>query len=96
MENGLGKRTNIRYHPIQKRGGIGVKAANVTKKTGKIIACRLVTQKDKQVILTSRKAQVIKLPLKNIPRLRRGTQGVILMRFSKPDDSVAAMTCLEK
>ncbi len=96
MENGLGKRTDIRYHPIQKRGGIGVKAANVTKKTGKIVASRLVTQKDKQVILTSKKAQVIKLPLKNIPRLGRSTQGVILMRFSKKDDSVAALTCLKK
>ncbi len=94
MENGLGKRTNIRSHPIQKRGGIGVKAANVTTKTGKIVACRLVTQRDKKVILTSRKAQVIKLPLKNIPRLGRDTQGVILMRFSKPGDSVAAVTCL--
>ncbi|KPJ70912.1 DNA gyrase subunit A [Microgenomates bacterium DG_75] len=96
MENGLGKRTDIRYHPIQKRGGIGVKAANVTKKTGKIVVCRLVTQKDKQVILTSKRAQVIKLPLKNIPRLGRDTQGVILMRFSKSDDSVAALTCLQK
>jgi len=96
MENGLGKRTDIRYHPIQKRGGIGVKAANVTKKTGKIVVCRLVIQKDKQVILTSKKGQVIKLPLKNIPRLGRDTQGVILMRFSKPDDAVAALTCLKK
>ncbi len=96
MENGLGKRTDIRYHPIQKRGGIGVKAANVTEKTGKIVACKLVTQRDKKVIITSKKAQVIKLPLKNIPRLGRDTQGVILMRFSKKGDSVAAVTCLQK
>lgn len=96
MEKGLGKRTDIRYHPIQKRGGIGVKAANVTKKTGKIVVCRLVTQKDKQVILSSKKGQVIKLPLKNIPRLGRDTQGVILMRFSKKDDAVAALTCLQR
>ncbi len=96
MEKGLGKRTNIRAHPVQKRGGIGVKAANVTEKTGKIVASQLVTQKDKMVIITSKRAQVIKLPLKNIPRLGRDTQGVILMRFSKKDDSVAAVTCLQK
>ncbi|OGV89946.1 DNA gyrase subunit A [Microgenomates group bacterium RBG_19FT_COMBO_39_10] len=96
MEKGLGKRTNIRYHPIQKRGGVGVKAANVTEKTGKIVSYQLVTQKDKQVILSSKRGQVIKLPLKNIPQLGRSTQGVILMRFSKPGDSVAAMTCLKK
>lgn len=96
MEKGLGKRTNIKEYPLQRRGGVGVKVAHVTKKTGKIVANQLVTQKVKQIILTSKKAQVIKLPLRNIPRLGRSTQGVILMRFSKPDDSVAAVTCLEK
>lgn len=96
MENGLGKRTAVKEYPLQKRGGIGVKAANVTPKSGKIIASQFVDQKVKQVILTSKKAQVIKLPLKNIPRLGRDTQGVILMRFSKPEDSIAAVTCLEK
>lgn len=96
MENGLGKRTNIKEYPLQKRGGIGVKAANVTRKTGKIVASLMVTQKIKNVILTSKKAQVIKLPLRNIPRLGRDTQGVIMMRFSKTGDQVAAVTCLEK
>jgi len=95
MENGLGKRTKIKEYPLQKRGGIGVKAANVTKKTGKIIASQMVNQKVQQVILTSKKAQVIKLPLKNIPRLGRATQGVILMRFSKDNDQIAAVTCLK-
>jgi DNA gyrase subunit A len=96
MEKGLGKRTSIKGFPLQKRGGIGVKAANVTLKTGKIVASQMVTQKIIQVIFTSKKAQVIKLPLKNIPRLGRDTQGVILMRFSKADDTIAAVTCLEK
>ena len=96
MENGLGKRTAIGQYPLQKRGGIGVKAAHLTPKTGKIIVSQMVTQKVQQVILTSKKAQVIKLPLKNIPRLGRDTQGVILMRFSKANDKVAAVTYLEK
>lgn len=96
MERGLGKRTRINAHPLQKRGGIGVKAAHVTEKTGKIIVSQLVTHKIDQVVITSKKAQVIKLPLKNIPRLGRDTQGVILMRFSKPDDAVASVTCLPK
>ena len=96
MENGLGKRTTTKEYPLQKRGGIGVKAANVTKKTGKIIVSQMVSQRVQQVILTSKKAQVIKLPLKNIPRLGRDTMGVILMRFSKPNDQIAAVTYLEK
>lgn len=96
MEKGLGKRTAVSEYPLQKRGGIGVKVANLTPKTGKIVVSEFVNQRIKQVILTSKKAQVIKLPLKNIPRLGRDTQGVILMRFSKPGDGVAAVTCLEK
>ncbi len=96
MEKGIGKRSEIKEFPIQKRGGIGVKVAEVTPKTGKVIAARMVDQKIDQLIITSKSAQVIKLPLKNIPRLGRPTQGVILMRFSKPNDSVAAITCLEK
>jgi len=96
MEKGIGKRSAIKEFPIQKRGGIGVKVAEVTPKTGKIVAARMVNQKIDQIIVTSKSAQVIKLPLKNIPRLGRPTQGVILMRFSKTNDSVAAITCLEK
>lgn len=96
MENGLGKRTKLARYPLQKRGGIGVKVANVTPKSGKVVASQLVNHEIKQIILTSKKAQIIKLPLKNIPRLGRDTQGVILMRFSKPADKVAAVTCLKK
>ncbi|MDO8452296.1 MAG: DNA gyrase subunit A, partial [bacterium] len=96
MERGLGKRTSIKGWPLQKRGGQGVKPAEVTDKTGKIVACLGVDETIDQVILTSRSAQVIKLPLKNIPNLGRPTQGVILMRFARKGDTVAAVTCLEK
>jgi len=95
-EKGLGKRTSVNHYPLQKRGGVGVKVANVTPKTGPVIASQLVNQEIKQIIITSKKAQVIKLPLKNIPRLSRDTQGVILMRFSKPNDKVAAVAYLKK
>lgn len=95
-EKGLGKRTKLDQYPVQKRGGVGVKVAKISEKTGRVIACELVNQNINQIIITSKKAQVIKLPLKNIPRLSRDTQGVILMRFSKPDDAVAAVACLEK
>jgi DNA gyrase subunit A len=96
MERGLGKRTAVKEWPLQKRGGQGVKAAEVTDKTGKIVTCMAVDENVEQIILTSRSAQVIKLPLKNIPQLGRATQGVILMRFSSKTDSVAAVTYLEK
>lgn len=93
-EKGLGKRTPLKQYPVQNRGGVGVKVANLTGKTGQLALAQLITQETKKVILTSRKAQVIKLPTKNIPRLGRDTQGVILMRFGKKDDQVVAGTCL--
>ena len=95
-ENGLGKRTKVKLFPIQKRAGKGVKAAQINDKTGKLTAARLVTEHDDQVIITSKHGQVIKLPLKNIPQMGRATQGVILMRFAKKGDAVAAMASLNK
>ncbi|PJC76811.1 DNA gyrase subunit A [Candidatus Shapirobacteria bacterium CG_4_8_14_3_um_filter_39_11] len=97
MENGVGKRTNITEFPLQKRGGMGVKVAEVTPKTGKVICSQAVDEEVEQVVLTSKQAQVIKLPLKNIPRLGRATQGVILMRLDKSSsDGVSAVACLRK
>jgi len=96
MEKGLGKRTNIYEYPLQKRGGKGVKVSQVTDKTGKVVSAHMVTEMIETLLLTSKKAQVIKLPLKNIKRIGRSTQGVILMRFAKAADSVAAVALLEK
>ena len=94
MEKGLGKRTSITNFPLQKRGGKGVKVAKLTPKTGNLVSARMVTEHTETAILTSKKAQVIKLPMKNIKRIGRTTQGVILMRFNKAADSVAAVALL--
>ena len=95
-ENGVGKRSDVYLYPIQKRGGIGVKVANLTSKTGNIAAAQVVSEIHDQVILVSKKAVTIKLPLKNIPTLNRNTKGVILMRFKTTEDKLTAMTVLEK
>ncbi|MFH1561732.1 MAG: DNA gyrase subunit A, partial [Patescibacteria group bacterium] len=97
MENGIGKRTDVYKYPLQKRGGVGVKVANITEKTGKVASATVINENIEQVILTSKKAQIIKLPIKNIPELGRATQGVIIMRFKKGSgDHVSALACLEK
>ena len=97
MERGVGKRTDFSEFPLQKRGGMGVKVAEVTPKTGKVVCSQFVDEEVEQIILTSKQAQIIKLPLRNIPRLGRATQGVILMRFDKKsDDCVCAVTYLKK
>ena len=95
-ENGIGKRTDVYLYPIQKRGGIGIKVANLSPKTGNIATAQVVSELDEQIILISKKAITIKLPLKNIPTLNRNTKGVILMRLKTGDDKVNAMTIISK
>lgn len=95
-ERGIGKRTAISDFPLQKRGGQGVKAAVVNDKTGPLTTAIMVTEEISQIVITSKFAQVIKLPLKNIPLMGRSTQGVILMRFAGKDDHIAAVTALDK
>ncbi|MBI3558859.1 DNA gyrase subunit A [Candidatus Gottesmanbacteria bacterium] len=95
-EKGVGKRTEIEQFPRQKRAGSGVKAIKITAKTGNLISARLVDEKVKEIILTSAKAQIIRLPLASVPKLARATSGVILMRFSEKDDHLAAVATLEK
>ncbi len=95
-DNGLGKRTRTDLFPTQKRGGSGVKAVTISTKTGPLASAKLVTQEISQVIITSKFGQVVRLSLKDVPELGRATQGVILMRFAKKGDSVAAVTTVNK
>ncbi|MBU0707761.1 DNA gyrase subunit A [Patescibacteria group bacterium] len=94
MENGHGKRTSLRSYKVQHRGGTGIKTANITPKTGKIIQSFIVTSKREKedMVVISSKGQVIRLPLKSVSVLGRATQGVRLMRFSEKSDKVASVT----
>ncbi|MEK7065662.1 MAG: DNA gyrase subunit A, partial [Patescibacteria group bacterium] len=96
MEKGKGKKTAIFGFPRQRRGGQGLKVAQVNNKTGKVVVSQLVPTDCDSVILTSIKGQVVKLPIGSVPRLRRATSGVILMRFTDKSDTIAAATFLTK
>ncbi|HLD25092.1 MAG TPA: DNA gyrase C-terminal beta-propeller domain-containing protein, partial [Patescibacteria group bacterium] len=72
------------------------KVAQINPKTGKVVLSQMIPAESEEVILTSTKGQVVKLPLKSIPRLSRATSGVILMRFTDKSDTIAAATCLTK
>jgi DNA gyrase subunit A len=96
MEKGIGKKTAVSGFPKQKRGGQGVKVAEIKDKTGKVVVSQLVPDGCEEVIFTSTKGQVVRLPMKSIPQLSRATSGVILMRFTDKHDTIAAATCLTK
>lgn len=93
MENGYGKRTNVKSYKLQRRGGSGVKTAKVTAKTGKIVGAFIANTKDERdLIVISEKGQVLRTPFRSISTLGRATQGVRVMRFKAVGDKVASVT----
>lgn len=94
-ENGFGKRTDLKAYKIQKRGGSGIKTAQVTAKTGKLVGANIVNMDEMEgdMIVTSAKGQIIRIPLSSIPSLGRATQGVRIMR-PQAGDKVAASAVL--
>lgn len=87
-EKGMGKRTTLDQYPTQKRSGLGVKVADITKKTGQVASIRLITEQHKGVVISTKQGLTIHLPntKKSLPFLTRPTQGVILMKLAKGDE----------
>lgn len=94
-EKGYGKMTKVANFAIHKRGGVGIKAADVTAKTGPIISVRTVEETDAEALLISKGGQTIRVALKDIPLLGRTTQGVRIMRLSD-SDSVTSIGLMEE
>lgn len=94
-ENGYGKLTKVVNFPTHKRGGVGIKAAVVSTKTGALITVRSLSADDDEVIMISTKGQTIRVGLKDIPTLGRTTQGVRVMRLND-DDNVASIGLIQK
>jgi len=90
MKNGYGKRTPIKEYKVQQRGGTGVKTANITPKTGELIFSRVLTDEE-DLIVISRKGQVIRTEIKSIAKSSRATQGVKIMRLGEGDKVASAM-----
>ena len=83
--NGYGKATLVSNFPPHKRGGVGIKVATVTAKTGPIVAVHTLDPLAKEVIMMSTKGQAIRVAMKEIPTLGRATQGVRIMKMSEGD-----------
>lgn len=90
-DKGYGKRTPIVEYKVQKRAGSGIKTANVTEKTGPVIAAWVVNDGMSEMIIASKKGQVIRTELSQVPQLGRATQGVRVMKL-RPGDAIAAFT----
>lgn len=94
-EYGYGKLTKVSHFPAHKRGGVGIKAAIVNKKTGNLVTVRSVDLKEaSEMLIISTHGQAIRIGLKEIPTLSRTTQGVRIMRLNS-DDAVASVGMVE-
>ena len=70
---------------MQKRGGSGIKTAKVGAKTGKVIGGAILSgeeRKEGELVVMSKKGQVIKLPIVDVPTLGRQTQWVRTVAFT--------------
>ena len=83
--NGYGKATLAENLPVHKRGGVGIKVAVITAKTGPLVAVHTLDPVAKEVIMMSTKGQAIRVAMKEIPTLGRATQGVRIMRLNDGD-----------
>lgn len=92
MENGLGKMSPVTEYRFQGRGGSGVKAAQLTPRTGDIVGA-VVLEEGAQgdLLCISKQGQAIRMSLGDIPSRGRATQGVIVMRLDG-GDKVASMS----
>ena len=88
--NGYGKATLVKNFPPHRRGGVGIKVAAVTAKTGPIVAVHTLDPAAKDAIMMSSDGQAIRVAMKEIPTLGRATQGVRIMRL-RDGDSVASI-----
>ena len=94
-EKGFGKRTKVTNFPSHKRGGVGIKAAVVTAKTGPIISVQTIDPSIVEALLVSENGQTIRLALKDIKLLGRTTQGVTIMRLGD-NDAVSSIGLMEE
>ena len=90
-ENGFGKRTELVEYLrtgaegekiAQSRGGKGLKNYNITPKTGKVAACRVVGETD-DIMLIENSGVIIRVPASSINIYKRDVQGVIIMRIEE-------------
>ena len=93
-EKGFGKKTKVANFPGHKRGGVGIKAAVVTAKTGPIISVQTIDPSMVEALLVSKNGQTIRLGLDDIKLLGRTTQGVTIMRLAE-GDAVSSIGLME-
>ena len=89
-ENGYGKKMPAKEFRRQSRGGKGLKAIGLRDKTGPVVAARVISDPDEDIMLLSTQGRLIRLSLAEVRPMGRYAAGVIVMRLNK-DELVAGL-----
>ena len=89
-ENGYGKRSIVDDYRKTSRGAKGVKTLNVTEKTGKLVAIKIVTD-DNDLMIINKSGILIRLKVSEVRIQGRATQGVKLINLAKKNDTIASV-----
>ncbi len=89
-QNGFGKRSSAYTYRVTNRGGSGVTAMGLNKKTGPIVASFPVESGDQLMLMTD-KATLIRTKVEDIRICGRTSQGVIVFRVEKGEKVISAV-----
>lgn len=89
-ENGYGKRSEVEDYRKTNRGGKGVKTLNITEKTGRLVAIKVVTDENDLMII-NKSGILIRLKVSDCRVMGRATQGVRLINLTKKNDVIASV-----
>lgn len=89
-ENGYGKRSQVEDYRVTNRGGKGVKTLNITEKTGRLVAIKVVTD-DNDLMIINKSGILIRLKVSDCRIMGRATQGVRLINLTKKNDVISSV-----
>jgi DNA gyrase subunit A len=92
-EKGFGKRSLVEDYRKIRRGGKGVITIKTGGRNGDVVCAMKVTDED-ELIVTSVKGMVIRMPVQGISLQGRATMGVTLMRLKEKDKVTAVARLL--
>ena len=81
-DEGYGKRTPLERYPLQRRGGKGVKTAQLTDERGGLVGA-IVAAYEQEIFIVTDTGTIIRMDVKDIRPTGRATQGVRVMKPSE-------------
>src|SRR5699024_2167247 len=89
--NGFGKKTSFNNFKNQNRGGKGVRCHKVNEKTGKVVDT-LPVDLDTDIMMVSKKGDMIRLVARDVSTTGRNTLGVKLKNLASEEDAIVSVT----